>query len=643
MYVKKISIQNYRNFAEPAFELLLKPFTLILGENNVGKTNLLNALCLIFTQEISVPPSHTLELDDLNYDTVTRFRKQVAELLLPPDQVVFPEVVVSVVLADMNEDQGSVVGDWFCDTDLTEAQITYRYSLRASFDYEKWITQQRELLTKVAGPSNGPGTSDNVASVPSSPDGGTAVEPLPLWQRVEFPIGDYRYSIYGGGRPTNECDSHFLRMLKVELLDALRDARRELTAGGEYRLLYRVLNQGQSSKYADLKERLLELEQCVRTNVALHGIKEEVTKLLERVSLQTAAGDNTIDFQFSSPDAAELLKKIGMIYGSNPINVQRNGLGRNNLLYISLVLSQVAKFQQPPGAMSGDAATFFRVVGIEEPEAHLHPHLQDHLARNIEAIRSENSETIQLLLSSHSTHVAAKLSLENTVVLFLDGDSGRICSHYILDGIDTEKEKDSIRFLSLYLDATKSRMFFSRRLILVEGIAEQTLIPRFFQLYKGDTLERYGTTVLNVNGVAFKHFLKIIKNGYFLKCSVLTDRDTGKETEQRATGLKTDFDDGTLIQVAISQCATFERDLIHANKCGPGKRILLEALEDTRPQLARGLSDDCQNCDIDVDRFFGAVEGHKAEFAFNLSKRIDQGATAVVIPEYIRNAFAFVV
>jgi len=138
-------------------------------------------------------------------------------------------------------------------------------------------------------------------------------------------------------------------------------------------------------------------------------------------------------------------------------------------------------------------------------------------------------------------------------VLFMDCGTGRICSHYILDGIDAKKEENSIRFLSLYLDATKSRMFFSRRLILVEGIAEQTLIPRFFQLHKGDSLERYGATILNVNGVAFKHFLKIVRNGFFLKCSVLTDRDTGTETEQRATDLKTEFDDGNVIQ---GDCAT---------------------------------------------------------------------------------------
>src|SRR5262249_13075283 len=143
-----------------------------------------------------------------------------------------------------------------------------------------------------------------------------------LWRRVEFPIAEYRYSLYGGGRPANECDAHILRMLKVELLDALRDARRELIASGEARLLFRILRPNHDSKYADLKTSLLALEECVKNNAALKSVRTEVGKLLEKVSLATSVGDNSIDFVFSSPDAVELIKKIGMVYGANPVNVE---------------------------------------------------------------------------------------------------------------------------------------------------------------------------------------------------------------------------------------------------------------------------------------------------------------------------------
>jgi len=633
MYVKKLSVQNYRNFGEPAFVLSLRKFTLILGENNVGKTNLLNAFGLLFGGDLSVAQSRMLELDDFNYSSVTSLRKKVADPTVKPEDISFPEVVIDAWLTDMNEDQEAVVGDWFTDSSFTEAQVTYRYALRSSFNHIDWIKSQRELLGLCSEEEHkadeGDQEGENVQSLRDN------------WRRVEFPTAEYRYSVYGGGRPSNECDAHILRMLKVELLDALRDAKRELIASGESRLLFRILRQNHDSKYADLKTSLLELEECVKNNSALQSVREEVGKLLERVSLATSVGDNSIDFVFSSPDAVELIKKIGMEYGANPVKVDRNGLGRNNLLYISLILSQLAK----PGdsaAISDASAAFFRVVGIEEPEAHLHPHLQDHLSRNIEAIRDDHGDGMQLLLTSHSTHIAAKLNLANSVILFNDA-TGRPKSHYILEGLDEKKEKDSIRFLSLYLDATKSRMFFARRLLLVEGIAEQTLLPRLFEQHHGESLERHGATVVNVNGVAFSHFLKVVRNGYFLKCVVLTDSDTGKATEERAEDLKKEYADGQVISVEITDDNTFERDLIAANCKGAGKALIIEALKATRPRLSKKIEESTCGSELKVDECFAAIEQHKAAFAFNLAGMLESENSSLSLPQYIQKAFNFVV
>ena len=223
--------------------------------------------------------------------------------------------------------------------------------------------------------------------------------------------------------------------------------------------------------------------------------------LLDKVSLQSGESDNAIDFIFSSPEANELLKKISMIYGANPISVERNGLGRNNLLYISLILSHLSAQE------TGGGDTFFRLIGIEEPEAHLHPHLQDHLAENIESIQKSSGKAMQLLLTTHSTNIAAKMSLNSSVIIFND-QNGSPASHYILSGIDEAKEKNTIHYLSKYIDATKSRMFFARKLILVEGIAEQLLIPLFFKDDSEKSLEKVGCNIINVNGVAFQPFFE---------------------------------------------------------------------------------------------------------------------------------------
>lgn len=631
MYIRKLTIKNFRNFGDPPFEMILKPFTLVLGENNIGKTNLLSAVALLFSQEISVSQRRTLEIDDINYDAVTTFKKQVADFECNAEDVVFPEVIIDAVLTDMNDEQHDVIGDWYVDTDLTQAQVTYRFSLRASFNRVAWIEEQRKILERYLEKNNG---VDSVVGAKGYEEQYVSE----VWNRVDFPIGGYHYIIYGGGQPSNECDAYLLQMIRAESLGAMRDAERQLMQGGEQRLLYRILSQNSDHRYSDLKSHLLALEDAVRTNKSLIGIKKEVAALLDRVSLVTANEDNSIDFQFSALDTAELLKKIGMIYGTNPITVARNGLGRNNLLYIALVLSQLAKSADP---RQGEFVCF-RFVGIEEPEAHLHPHLQDHLAKNIEAIRDEHADQLQLLLTSHSTHIVAKLNLANTAVLFKDDDSGKLTYHYVLDNIDADENEDAIRFLSLYLDATKSRMFFARRLILVEGIAEQTVIPVLFENSEGKTLESVGCTVLNVNGVAFRHFLMIVRNGFFKKCVVLTDQDTGTKTEDRADKLKNDFEDGKLIKVQITEEQTFEKDLVSANRSSPGKEILLDALTITKPNNGKKFREKTGKSDIDVSAFFSEIAAYKAEFAFNLVKILREGKGKLRLPEYIDDAFKFI-
>ncbi len=612
MFIKKIHIKNYRNFGDPPFQMELKPFTLILGENNVGKTNLLNALGLIFSQEIMIFRKRILQVDDLNYASVKAFKDQVMNFDIPTEKVLFPVVNVEVVLTDMDDNQEAVVGDWFANRDLTEARITYQFAPAATFDKKKWVENQRDLIkTKL-------GTGDN----------------SPFF--VDLPIGDYRYSIFGGDDPSNECSAYFLRMLKMEFLDALRDAQKELVASGEYRLLYRILIQKDKNKYDDIRSIIKNLDTVVRNNPNLLSIKADVEKLLDKVSLQSADIDNSIDFNFSSPEAHELLKKISMIYGANPISVERNGLGRNNLLYISLILSHLSA--KEPSADD----TFFRLIAIEEPEAHLHPHLQDHLAENIESIQKASGKSMQLLLTTHSTHIAAKLNLANSAIIYNDSNYFPV-GHYVLSGIDQQKEKATLHYLSKYIDATKSRMFFARKIILVEGIAEQLLIPICFSLFSQKTLERVGCNIINVNGVAFSHFLKIIKNGYFIKGLVLTDSDTERTTAERAIDLKRTYDQDGLILIETSEQTTFEKDIISANRSGKGKEILLKSLRETKPQAGQCYEAGLGRADLDIDSFFSQISEYKSEFAFNLAAQLKlvNKPSDFTLPKYLQSGFQF--
>ncbi len=608
MYISKLSIKNYRNYTEKTFSIDLKPFTLIIGENNVGKSNLLDSIGLILSQDITMFKKRMLEIDDINYKRRDKFKKDLLNLQIESKDIKFPEVKVEIILEEMNDQQKSIVADWFCDQHLDKAKLTYLFKPRTGFNKEKWVNEQRNKIKDIE----------------------LEDEQLAL---VDFPIKEYEYIIFGGKDSTRRCESYFLRMLKLECLDALRDAKRELVASGESRLLFRILNQKNHIEYNDIKLMLQSFEQALKENKNLQTVKSEIISLLEKLSLEEEEGNNDVNFNFTVPETTDILKKLSLIYGNEPISVERNGLGRNNLLYISFVLSQLAD-----NVTSYDSI-FFRVVGIEEPEAHLHPHLQQHLSKNINDIIRNRSD-MQIILTSHSTHITGSLDLENTVVLYKNVD-GSINNHHILNSFKNSAEgKRQRRYIEKYLDATKSCMFYARKIILVEGISEQLLIPKFFELHKNKTIEYFGCNIINVNGVAFKNFLEVVRNGYFIKCAVLTDKDAGKHTENRADELKKEYDND-LIKININE-DTFEKELIKCNLNSPGREILLEALEMTRPQNGPKLKDSLGDNPLDVAEFFKEIEDYKAEFAFNLLDVLKEGKKGLVIPNYIKDALDFI-
>ena len=225
MYIEKLIIKNYRNFKN--FEIQLKPFTLIIGENNIGKTNFLNALGLIFSQDITFFKKRNLEIDDINYQTIENFKRDIVNYKKPIDDIDIPTVEVVAELVDFSEEQESVVADWAINKELNRVRITYLFYPKE--DLKEWILKERERLVKEKD------LSENE-----------------LIKFISFPINKYNYTISGGLNQTKQIDFYFLKMLKYEFLNAVRDVKNELTANGNYRLLYRVLTNREEGKYQDI-------------------------------------------------------------------------------------------------------------------------------------------------------------------------------------------------------------------------------------------------------------------------------------------------------------------------------------------------------------------------------------------------------
>lgn len=621
MYISKLTIKNYRTFKN--FSIRLKPLTLIIGEKNIGKSNLLDSIGLIFGQDISFFKRRVLEVADFNYDVLINFKKQILDFSIPIDRILFPEISIEATLMDWNDNQEAVICDWYSNTNLTEASLRYVFAPSSNFNRLEELKQQRKFIEDYKKEKT-PEVYDDL------------LESAKL-DLINFPISKYHYNIFGGSSDAL-TNTYHLNQLKFELLDALRDACSELVASHNSKLLFRILNSKEENEYQDLKGQLVGLQKAINENKSLQDIKQGISTQLDKISLKTDDTSNLVDLIFTLPDVSDLLKKISLIYGDNPIKIERNGTGRNNLLFISLVLSYIEDVTRAQSA-------YFRVVGLEEPESHLHPNLQDHLAHNIESLikitgQKDFRKDIQLLITSHSTHITTKIDFENTVVLY--ESNNEIISHYIFDGFsDTALGEKQIKYLNKYLDAVNANLFYSRKIILVEGISEKLLVPLFFKIITNHSTEKSSCCVISVNGLAFSYFLEIIKNGFFQKCLVLTDSDSDTKTRDRAGSLATKYGTIAQIKIGISQQTTFERDLIFFNKIGEGRDILLKVLKDVRPNSGTSYCERLGTRAIDVNEYFALIEEYKSEFAYSLMLNLEDDIKGFIVPTYISDGINF--
>ena len=198
-----------------------------------------------------------------------------------------------------------------------------------------------------------------------------------------------------------------------------------------------------------------------------------------------------------------------------------------------------------------------------------------------------------------------------------------------------------VRYLRKYLDVENINLFYSRKIVLVEGISEKLLFPIFFKIQTSQTVDKASCSIVNVNGLAFKNFLEIIRNGYHTKCLVLTDSDTNTKAEDRAENLADEYEEVDEIEIKISSESTFEKDVILSNNSGEDKNILLEIIKIVRPVAGKEYADNLSGNDIDVEDFFGLIEKFKSDFAYQLMIRLEKKSEGFTIPDYISEGITF--
>jgi len=258
-------------------------------------------------------------------------------------------------------------------------------------------------------------------------------------------------------------------------------------------------------------------------------ITKEIKDLLEGLSFKNSLKKPAIEL--SDDELSEILKSLKLVNDSN-----KSGLGSLNKLYMAaefLLLSQ-------------SKGRDLKLALIEELEAHLHPQAQ---LKVIEALQSNSTFQGQLILTTHSTTLASKILLEN---LILCNEDDVYPMHKGLTRLD---ERD-YEYLERFLDSTKANMFFAKGVIMVEGDAENLLIPTIAEIID-KPLQDYGISVVNVGGTAFKRFARIFQrvDGKKLEIPVacITDLDIALITRDNSVVSRKEFHGGDKYEEAIPE------------------------------------------------------------------------------------------
>ena len=446
--------------------------------------------------------------------------------------------------------------------------------------------------------------------------------------RVEFNETTHRCNVkmWGGETEGGSLPSNHYDRLATIYLQPLRDPERGLRPGQHSqvsRLIDCLTNEGQRTEFE-----------------AAAKDANETIRVLKPV--EDAEGD--INAQMAAIAGPELTQKTALIFtdptfrriiaGLQPeiegLPFALNGLGYNNLIFTSATLGTLRRSPQ----------FSFRSILVEEPEAHLHPQLQMLLLKHLADVASNHEgNEVQVIASSHSPILASQAPIDSVVSVHeVDGkvSAVSVCSITIDDKI---KKK-----LQRYLDATRGELFFARRILMVEGIAEALLLPVLAKM-SGGNLKKSSVTVLNADGINFNAFTPLFgTEGLRLPVVILTDGDAkeiGGEISATASGLRDRAAGIPNLNVEMSE-RTFEHELARSEMLLPH---MVSALKELHPNIGAMLEtalaalatvDEKAKKFLDVFIEKSVSKGRFAQELAGILSECNLGANAV--PDYICNA-----
>lgn len=515
MYLSKISLVNYRNFTNSYF-LFNKGINTIIGENASGKTNLFRAIRLILDDNL-LSSAYKLNENDFNR-TLRNWKGRWIIISLEFNEISNDEAIQSLFIYG----SGIVAGE-------TTEKATYNLFFRPKPEIRKQLADLRvgdkdglnTILDKITIEDYE--TFFTGKSTVNFNDLDIQRELMGDFENVCFNF-DINEQMYGARIPHQLSIS---KEVSFTFIKALRDVVADFQDNKKNPLFTLLKNKSEDIKEEDFKPISTMVNDLNEAIEELDDIQEITNNISETIkeAVGTTYSPSSLSIRSSLPSEAEKLLQSLRLFIGEPEEDYEGGihelsLGGANLIFLTLKLLEYK--------YSKEKERIANFLLIEEPEAHIHTHIQKTLFDKL------NYEDTQIIYSTHSTHISEISNISNMNILGKHRNYSDVYQPFV--GL----EESEIVKVQRFLDAIRSNLLFAKSTILVEGDAEEILIPIIVKKTLGVSLDELGISLINVRSTGFENISRLFHNRRIRKrCAIITDLDasiTGEKTEASKRG-----------------------------------------------------------------------------------------------------------
>jgi putative ATP-dependent endonuclease of OLD family len=462
------------------------------------------------------------------------------------------------------------------------------------------------------------------------------------FDEITFPDpNNYDENLVGSAPPYTVS---FSNEVACTFIKALRDVESDLKSPRKsplIKLLKYVSKDFDKKEAKKIKNKISEVNDKITKLDAIKGIREGIHDNLDKAIGSTYSPKIEIRSEYSD-EMSKILQSLKLWAGDpgdDKIGELKDlSLGGSNILYLSMKLLEYEKMQ------TEDKASNFLL--IEEPEAHIHTHIQKTFFEKMKTKKT------QVFISTHSTHISSVANIDSMNIL------QRETNKAIVSNPSTGLKEKEIIHLKRYLDAIRSNLLFAKSVVLVEGDAEEILIPEMFKQSFGVSLDEIGVSIINIRSTGFENVAQIFhKDRIRKKCAIVTDGDksiyTSDDVSNKAKKAKKSEKVGKKTKEKIDLLCkgneylepffakhTFEVDFISSEN----NEEVIKTINSiyTQKTTIKDAKDELSSDDVSI---YGkriltmAKKKGKGWFALLLA---DELSYNTYIPEYILKAIAFV-